>query len=325
MTRYRAKSLGEVYAILEDIAKPVAVFDFLSGEMGYEALCAQAVGGWFFDAVRDKHGPAVPVIALAWKGCALWYENVSDHQIELDDVDLSTLGNTRHKGEPRWAWLVLADHRERMDGIGGVIECFGPCYWGGGGVDDARLSGFVRLGNLPFEANRAGLIEQTHRRLVDSKFFFRSTGGPVVCDPYIAVFDRNEQATRQPKRNTQGWQLRWLYELAKDTGHRLVVLAGLNPRHNLPRDVIHLTPKHRDIDHLFAVARGAALFAAPACGAAEVACILGCSFLALGNLGRGHDKLLEMQTGRGFAAFGPMMRLGCPEGNKAARYIRDHF
>ncbi len=132
------------------------------------------------------------------------------------------------------------------------------------------------------------------------------------------MFDRNEPSARKTERNTQEWQIKWLYDLASTLGLKLVVFAGLHPRQDLPRDVIHLTPGHRDMDLLCSVVRNAVLFAAPPCGAAEVACIFGCDFLALGHLGIGMEDLERMQRGRGFEFFGPLINA---ESSKAKQVV----
>lgn len=301
--RHKSADLEKIYRILRKLDKPIALFDFLSGEMGYEALCAQAICGRFADDV----GRAAPVVALAWAGCALWYENVSPHQVILDDVEQSMHGNLRHRGEPRWAWLTIKDHRERIGEIEGIIKHVGPSYWGGGHVDDERLAGFIRPHFLTpaegLKTNREGIIKSAANRLEKTGYIFQPPGERLVAEPYIALFDRNEQRTLE--RNTKKWHIKWLQRVAKACGVRLVVVSGLHPR-TLPDDVIHFRPQGRDIDLLCNVVRHALFFASPPCGAAEVAAVLGCDFLALGHLGVGHDDLVRMVTGRGFRFLGVM-------------------
>lgn len=298
MTRFKAETLGQIYETLEAMEHPIAVFDFFSGEMGYEALCAQAICGKFYD---DFH-PTMPVVALTWKGCSVFYENVSDHQVELQDVELSMLGNLRHRGEPRWATLVLAEHRERIAGTASVAECKGPTYWASGHVLDVRLAGFIRPGYLekPTRANREGIITAAAERLIHSRYVFRPGLDRLITEPYIALFDRNE--TYSPWRNTQEWHIEWFDQLASKHGIKLVVMAGLHPR-ELPGRITHFTPVHRDMDLLCNLARNALLFTAPPCGAGEAACVLGCDFVALGNMGVGYQALEDMVTSRGFAFF----------------------
>ncbi|MEL6908874.1 MAG: hypothetical protein AAFR62_20995 [Cyanobacteria bacterium J06629_2] len=60
MTQYTAKTLSEVYEIIESIPGSKAIIDFISGEMGNEVLLSQSLGGIFY----DRHQQQNRVIAL---------------------------------------------------------------------------------------------------------------------------------------------------------------------------------------------------------------------------------------------------------------------
>ena len=316
--KFEASTLRGVYSALKKIDEPLAVFDFLSGEMGYEALCAQAIGGRFWDEHRDR----LTVVALCWKGCTAYYENVSHHQVELTDLKHSTLGNRAHQGADRWAWLVLQNHRGKVDKLKNVKAHVGPAYWSGGRVLDQRLCGFIDyqyLREYGLETNRTGLIAAATKRLVREEYTFDAGVSPAE-GPYIALFDRNEP--RSPDRNTQHWQFRLMRHWAKKFKVGLVLVSGLFPRENI-KGALQLQPEHRDVDLLRSVARNALLFAAPPCGAAEAACIFGCNFLALGHLGLGHDQLTEMVARCGNTYLGVLNHSKGPTARAAHDFLRE--
>ena len=299
--RHSAGNLSEVYDVLADLSRdhgPLAVCDFICGELGYEALLAQAVCGRFY----DLHSSRYPVVALTWKGCSITYANVSHHQVELQDAVLSTLGNVQHRGEYRWAKLVLLDHRTEVERSGRVTEHLGPLFWIGGHVNDPRLVGYIRHGFLHFTPNRAGIIRAARERLVNSGFVFLSMCSPHVQDSYIAIFDRNEPPQRKPGRNTPLEWLGWARRLADIMGVKLVVVSGLNPREEIDADVF-IKPAHRDLYLIHDIIHFSKLFITPPCGIGELACILGCNLYAPKGLGSGTRDFQRMLEGRGFRMF----------------------
>lgn len=297
--RYQASTLNHIYEILSEMEKPIALFDFVSGEMGYEALCAQAVCGRLYDNFASK----IPVVALCWKGGSLLYDNVSHHQIELGDIGLSMIGNFSHRGEIRWASLVLNRHRDCIESIAGITEYIPAMYWVGGHVSERRLLGYLspdRLEEQGYPVTRQSLIYCTKERLVETQFIFGSDDAKLIETPYIALFDRNEpRAGRSRERNVILWHINLIYNIAKSFGLRLVVIHGLHPR-RLVEDVMYVDMGHRDMDRLCNIIRNSLLFVTPACGVAEVATIFGCNLLTTQRLGVGHNDLIEMITRRGF-------------------------
>lgn len=315
--RYQALTLDHIYTILSEMEKPIALFDFISGEMGYEALCAQAVCGKFY----DNFGCKMPVIALCWKGGSLLYSNVSHHQIELADVGLSMAGNLSHRGEIRWASLVLKRHRNCIENIAGITEYMPAMYWVGGHVDEHRLLGYLspdRLETQQYPATRQSLIHYTKEHLVGTQFIFEPVGAKLVDTPYIALFDRNEpRIGRSRERNMALRHVKLMYDIAKSFGLRLVVVHGLHPR-RLMEDIIYVDIGHRDMDRLCNIIWNSLLFVTPACGVAEVAAIFGCNLLATHRLGVGYTDLVEMITQRGFDYLGVLDEI---DNDRVVQYV----
>lgn len=301
--RYQALTLDHIYTILSDMEKPIALFDFVSGEMGYEALCAQAVCGRFYDNFASK----MPVVALCWKGGSLLYSNVSHHQIEIDDIAISISGNLQHRGENRWAHLVLNWHRNCIEEIPDIIEYIPAMYWVGGHVDERRLLGYLSPDYFEarqYSITRRSLIQYTKKRLAETQFIFNSATPRIIEVPYIALFDRNEpRIGKSQGRNTLLWHIELMQNVAEILGIQLVIISGLHPREPIG-DIIYVEMQHRNMDLLCNVIRNSLLFIAPACGIAEVAVIFGCDLLVTQRLGVGHDDLINMIIQRGFDYLG---------------------
>lgn len=298
--RYFVRNLQGLYETLDRIPGPKALLDFLCGEMGYEVLMAQALGGSFY----EKHKGRARVVACCWKGSALVYSNVSDDQIELDNLEVSTLGSRLHRGEDKWDWLVQQGHLEKGAALGGVIQRLGPYYWGNGAPDANRLQGVSAP--PPLDSRQvcySGFVKFISRRLVAEQFRFQPYGERLVQQPYISVFDRNE--THQPHRNTQLWQIELMRSWAQKRGYRLVVISDLYPR-PLPDDVIRFSPPHRDMEMLCNIVRYSTLHASPTCGAAEWAQVVGCHYLQLTPYTADYSPSLFMDLlkNRGFRYFG---------------------
>jgi hypothetical protein len=273
--KYSANSLEEIYAIIEALPKPIAIFDFLCGELGYETLCSQSVAHKFY---KEQN---VPVVVLCWHGCSILFSNVSAIQIEYTNDDVALRGNDIHRGEPRYEWLVSHNHKERIDTIPGIVAHMGPMYWTGGNVYAKRLRPDEYIDYLaPITTNFFGLYEYIVRYYEQEPPTFISPCTIPIDGPYIAFFDRNEK--HQPERNAQDWHVKLLQRWAKDYGYKLVVISGLYLRKI--EGAIQFAPKHRDLDLLCAVAQGSTAFFSSPGGASEAAMMFGCNFGLLGWL-----------------------------------------
>ena len=276
MSQYTAKTLSEVYEIIEAISGSKAIIDFISGEMGNEVLLSQSLGGVFY----DRHQQHNRVIALTWKGCSLLYDNVSHDQIELvsDDINAEWNKNRYTTGEQRFNWLLRQQHRSRLLALSNIRFRLGA-FWISCGV---TIGGYSREGYFA----KGGFNQQYGRywriatnRLGKTQPVF-NTGSPLVEGAYLSLFDRHER--HDPKRNTQLWQIRLFHSWAKQLGIKLVVISGLYPR-KLPQDIIRIHSPHRDMTAIANIVQNSLLHGAPASGAGELACVFGCNFVQLGD------------------------------------------
>lgn len=276
MTQYTAKTLSEVYEIIETISGSKAIIDFISGEMGNEVLLSQSLGGVFY----DRHQQENRVIALTWKGCGFLYDNVSHDQIELvsEDIHAEWNKNRYSTGEQRFNWLVKQQHRTRLMDLSQIRFRLGP-FWLSCGM---TIGGYSRQGYFA----KRGFNKQYGRywriatnRLGRTQPVFNA-GSPLVADTYLSLFDRHER--HEPKRNTQLWQIHLFHRWAKQLGIKLVVISGLYPR-KLPKDIIRIHSPHRDLTAIANIVQHSLLHGAPASGAGELACVFGCNFVQLGD------------------------------------------
>lgn len=267
MVRLEAKNLHELYGILEEMPKPIAVIDFISGEMGYELLMAQVLGGLFYDFYRN----VAKVIALCWIGGSLLYSNVSDIQIELVDVEKSIRGNRKHQAVRRLEWLKSQSHS--IQNIDGIIAHFPPT------CPSQKL--FKRIYGL----SQDELIQLWVDRIAETRPVFNSEVLKIET-PYIVVFDRND--VHQPERNTKLWQIALLHQMTQKHGLDLVLISGFNPR-PAPSEM-RFSLVHRDLDLLCNLTQRAVFFAGPPSGMTTTAIMFGCNFLSLGHFYGDRDK-----------------------------------
>jgi len=272
MTHYIAKTLSEVYEIIESISGFKAIIDFISGEMGNEVLLSQSLGGIFYDKHQQHHR----VIALTWKGCSLLYDNVSHDQIELVNADINAEWNKNRytTGEQRFNWLVKQRHRSRLLALANIRFRLGA-FWLSCGVTiggHSRKGYFAKRG---FNQRYGRYWQLATNRLGRTQPLFNA-GLPLVKGAYISLFDRHER--HDPKRNTQLWQIRLFHNWAKQLGIKLVIVSGLYPR-KLPKDIIRIHSPHRDMIAIANIVQHSLLHGATASGAGELACVFGCNFV----------------------------------------------
>ena len=194
--RYSAESLSQIYDILEEMPKPLAVLDFMCGELGWELFVAQALGGRFFDRNKGKSR----VVALCWLGGSVLYENVSDDQIEFVDIKKSMKGNRRHDAGGKIRWLREIGHVSRIQEIG-IFAHLGPT--------DVSAKGMYRVHGWQDK----DVFRNVARRLARTRFVFRSSAPRLIEKPYIAIFDRNDR--HHSRRNTKLWQINLFHRWAQ--------------------------------------------------------------------------------------------------------------
>lgn len=285
--RYEAANLDEIYSILADMPGPLAVLDFMTGELGYEVLATQCFGGHFYKKWRKRSR----VVALCWKGCCLIHENVSDDQIELTSAEDSMQGNRAHDcGRSRLKWLREAGHESYIRGIAGVIGYSPPTH-----ARNKRL--YRRYG-----MDQVAIFQKLAKQYGETQYVFQPPEKRLIEENYIVAFCRNLPTGSH--RNTEPWQLELFRQWANRYGLRLAIIADLWPR-EFPADVIHIKPAHRDLDLICNVVHHSLLYGGPASGASELAAIFGCNLVAFGRWPRGDEGLVgQFVTNRGFRYFG---------------------
>jgi hypothetical protein len=259
--KYFAKKLPSIYEILKTLPKPLALLDFMCGTLGGEVTVTQGVGGQFY----DKWHQDARVVALCWEGASILYSNISDDQIEFTDRRQSRRGDKVGKGWKRKYWLAGRGHREKITAIPGIIAHGGPY--------DVSAKGMKKWHGLDMVTQWKMIKE----RLVRTDHVFSTGEPPLVQEPYIAIFDRNEQI--QPERNTHMWQINLFRQWAQDLGFKLVVISDFYPRRH--QGVIHIPFADRNLDRLCNIIRHSVLYAAPASGSGSVGMVFGCNFVHL--------------------------------------------
>ena len=298
--QYFAKDLQSVYKILETMPKPLAVLDFMCGPVGCEFSASQSAGGLFY----DKWNQDARVVALCWDGASILYSNVSDDQIEFTDKVLSRLGDNEWKGWKKKFWLAEQGHKAKIDAIAGIVAHGGPYD-----VSNKAIRRDYGLGN----AKRWRIIKE---RLTRTGYVFSTGNPPLVQEPYIAIFDRNEPS--DPKRNSRTWQVELFRHWASRLGFKLVVVSDFHPRQW--QDAIHIPFADRNLDRLCNVISHAVLYTAPASGSGHAGMIFGSNFVLLcaawwrtwPMITR--DIMPGVLEGRGFRHFGV---LDSPDGEVA--------
>lgn len=292
--RLAAENLEEIYDLLRKLPKPVAVFDFTAGELGSELWGAQYLGKLFYEKWCDE----ASVVALCWKGCCLIYENVSDIQIELLAKEDSVRGNLTHDcGRSRFRWLKEMGHQTRINEIPGIVGYSPPI--------DVRTKRLFH----DFGVGQTQILEKLIEWYTETQYVFKPLGERLIEGDYIGLFSRNEPDGHW--RNTKQWQIELFYSWARRYGLRLVVVADLWPR-DLPTDVVHIRPEHRDLDLICNVVHYSRFYATPASGAGELAAVFGCNFVSLGQWPvKGDLHLLgQLVESRGFRYFGVLRESG---------------
>lgn len=300
MIRIKVTSLEEIYnslAMLSQSFGKLSVFDFVCGELGYEALMTQAIGGEFF---KNNHSQTT-VVSLCWKGCSRLAVNTSHAQVELDNIKYSIAGNVSHSGNPRHQWLNKNKHRQKVDSLSFVNNHVGPMFWKGGmggiGGDCQASQTFGEQDMFTIRKMAADYVTWSQFKLLKEE-----NSEPLVEMPYIALFDRNEK--HMPRRNTTVEDIEYYSEYAKQNGLGFVVISGLYPREILPDNTIHFCPEHRDIDLMVNIASFCEMFITPPCGIGEVAAITGANIVMIGELNKYEKKqwdiVSRMSTERGF-------------------------
>lgn len=316
MSHVVVKNLDELYAVLHSLEKPIALWDFFSGELGHETLYVQALGGKFY----DDNKASTRVVALCWKGCAILHQNTSDVQIELDDVEVATMDSEAHRGEGRYNWLVSdRDHVEAIDAIPGIMERFGPAYWQNGKRNSLR-------GRIPtnhyleqdgYRTEWHGATNYIADRLARTGFRF-DAGEPIIARPYLSLFDRNDKL--KTFRNTQDWHFQFARELADDNGLELAVLKGWYTR-PCPVKAIEFHAKHRDLRTFINVITRAAIHLSPPSGTSELAMVAGCDLAALSYY-KEHEALGEkLLRRRGFQYFNYLTDLNCDLADEVRLFV----
>lgn len=266
--RIKANTLSEIYDAIGGLGGQVAVFDFVCGELGYEVLMTQAIGGQFYDKHRRDH----TVVALCWKGCPVLASTVSHVQIELDDVDVSTMGNESHTGYPRFLWLRDKGHWKKIESLSNVAAHEGPIHWLGGNGGAAGMTNF--------EANDVS-IRGIATDYVVRQAPVRADELPLVDGDYMLLFDRNE--AHRSFRNTGIEYIEYFAEVLDDVGGKLVVMSGFYPRQILPKSVIRFYMEYRDMDMLCNLVSSCAQFLSPYSGVGEAALFMGCNLVLIGG------------------------------------------
>ena len=292
---YEADSLDKIYGILAAMDKPIAVFDFLSGELGYEFLTAQVFGGEFFDAHRDN----ARVVALCWKGMPVAYQHVSHDQIEFIDIKASIKGNRKHQGGRRYRWLAQQKHGTKVRGINGVVAYH------------LSLNPSEKALIQRYKINQTELFRKMVNRLIDKQITFESfPGWRAILTPYILVFDRTDK--HQSDRNTRWWQLETLKKVADRYDCTLAIRSGFQPRRKFPKGILHYGPEDRQLGLMCNLVRHALFFAGPVSGLTTTGVAFGCNFLSLGTRKiKQHDELMvRVIEERGFEYLGLMNERG---------------
>ena len=297
MTHIQVGTLNELYQVLHALEKPIALWDFFSGELGHETLYVQALGGKFYD---DNKQTAC-VVALCWKGCAILHQNVSDIQIELDGVGISTMDSAAHKGEGRYLWLINHGHVEAVDGIPGIVARFGPAYWQNGKKNS--LQGKIPTNHYleqdGYKTDWHGATAYIADRLERTGFRF-DAGDPIVDRAYISLFDRNDRL--KTFRNTQDWHFQFARELADANGLGLVVLKGWYAR-PCPVEAIEFHAMYRDLRTFINIVTNAVIHLSPPSGTSELAMVAGCDLAALSFYKEHEDAGEKLLRRRGFRYF----------------------
>jgi hypothetical protein len=283
--RHQANSLDEVYEILRAYKEPVAVIDYISGEMGYEILTAQFFGGNFYDTHKEN----LRVVALAWMGQCAIFDNVSHDQIELVNVERSMSGNRKHQGSRRLAWLEHSGHSLRE--IPNVAIYMPP------------MAPSEKMLIAKYSVNQEQLLRLVVDRLQRTRDVVIPLGDRLVRGDYVAIFDRNDK--HQAGRNTKLLQVERLCGIAEEYGLKVVVVSGFNPRDFGP-SVVRFTPRHRDLDLLCNIAHHCTFFAGPVSGATTTAAIFGCNLFALGRWWNREPLISALVTSRGFSYLGAL-------------------
>ena len=308
--RYYAKDLYFVYKILETLPKPLAVLDFMCGGVGDEIGAVQSFGGQFY----DRWSQNARVVALCWEGASLLYANVSDDQIEFTDKAQSMLGNKEGKPWKRQYWLKEQGHTERLAAIAGTVARKGPF--------NASGQAMKRDYNID-TPQRWRMIKE---RLTRTGYVFSTGNPPLIQEPYIAIFDRNERFS--PMRNTRHWQVKLFRRWAKDFGFKLVVISDFYPR-RWWEDVIRFSFADRNFDRLCNIIRHSVLYAAPPSGSGCAGMVFGCNFVNLCEeplwpmLFR--DVIPGVFEGRGFRYFGTLTELNGEVADNVREYLAEEI
>lgn len=307
--KYFAKDLRSVYGILETLPKPLAVLDFMCGTVGGECPVTQSVGGQFY----DKWSRDAKVVALCWEGASVLYSNVSDDQIEFTDKVLSRLGDRDGKGWKRKYWLEKQGHGNRIAAIAGIVARCGPI--------DTSAKGMKKYYGMD-HTKQWKMLEE---RLTRTGHVFSTGNPPLIQEPYIAIFDRNERIS--PRRNTHKWQVHLFRHWAQSFGFKPVVISDFYPRQW--EDVIRIPFADRNLDRLCNIIHYSVLYAAPASGSADAGQVFGCNFVQLvldtNDVWPILTKTMlpSVIEGRGFQHFGI---LDSPDGevaNKVGEYLKE--
>lgn len=306
--KYFAKDLRSVYGILETLPKPLAVLDFMCGTVGCEFAVSQSVGGEFY----DKWSRNVRVVALCWEGASFLYSNVSDDQIEFTDKALSRLGDRDGKGWKRKHWLDEQGHEGRIATMAGIVAHCGPYD-----VSAKAMGKYYKL-----DTSKQWLMVK--ERLTRTGYVFSTRDPPLIQEPYIAIFDRNERLG--PNRNTHVWQVELFRHWAQSFGFKLVVISDFYPRHH--QDVISVPFADRNLDRLCNIIHHSTLYAAPASGSGCAGWVFGCNFV---GLMMGHDFWItltgdvvpSMLEERGFRYFGILDSPDTEVANKVGEYLKE--
>jgi hypothetical protein len=338
--RYFAKDLPSVYKILETLPKPLAVLDFMCGTVGHEFAASQSIGGVFY----DKWHQGAHVVALCWEGACILYSNVSDDQIEFTNKKQSRFGDKEAKGWKRKRWLIRQGHtdsieftnkaRSRLeDGWGMGLERFRWSKKQGCTDGIAAIPGIVvRWGPYDVsgkamkryhELDNVSQWEMIRERLTRTGYIFSTEEPPLIQEPYIAIFDRNERIG--PDRNTHTWQVELFRQWAKEFGFKLAVISDFYPRRW--ESVISVPFADRNLDRLCNVIYHSVLYAAPASGSGAAGWVFGCNFVALGVWNSPHWPMLTKNVlrgvveGRGFQHFGFLDSRDGEVANRIRKYL----
>lgn len=318
MKTIKAKTLPAIYDILCALTKPIALWDFFSGELGHEALYIQALGGKFFD---DNRCLSLPVVALTWKGCSILHQNTSDLCVELDDADVATMDSEAHRGEGRYRWLLDQGHVEAIEDILGIKARFGPAYWQNGKRNS--LQGHIPTNHYlegdGYKTDWHGATAFIADRLQRTGFRF-DAGPRIVKAPYISLFDRND--ILKTFRNTQDWHFEFARELADANGLELAVLKGWYER-PCPVDAIEFHARHRDLATFVNIVTNSALHLSPPSGTSELAMIAGCDLVALSYYKEHEDLGEKLLRRRGFRYWHYLTGPDCEMANDVRQRVKE--